>query len=1220
MVDLMSQVSAETRRAVRHQRYNQEDLRRDIGYGDSRRRLYGPEVNILSFSGNPRFGAVEGRIHFLANGPVEDYALSASMDTDGDIRVGYAANPAAHDPAEAAAHAARYAWFHERLAVDPTASIGHVELLPPQERHRLLVEWNTTEEPEDYDLDIVTRIRRVARATPDAMAAFDGHRRLDYASLTTEASALSRRLVDHDLRPGELCAVLTGRGVHVVTTMLGIWGAGGAYVPLDPQAPVDRNLALLADSRIRFIVADGANAARAGDFAGRLPTPARVIVLDAAADPDDDLLPPVPTTDEVAYVYFTSGSTGRPKGAMVHRHGMINHLVAKIDDLGMTADDSVVHSAPLTFDVSVWQMIAPLLTGGFTRIVDEDTAVDPFTLFELMAAEGVTILEVVPSFMRAALNGWRNGGDAAAAPTMPRFRWMIVNGEVLPPAMCVRWFEVFPHVDLINAYGTTECSDDVVHAVLTRDSRYDVTRVPIGPPLRNIRLYVLDDRLRPVPTGMPGELYVAGVGVGPGYVNDPARTAAVYLPDPFTSEAGARMYRTGDRVRYLTDGQLDFLGRRDFQVKIRGQRIDPGEVEAALRTADGVTDSVVVVRNGTDGHKFLVGYIAGTADDESVRAHIGRILPDYAIPSLLVSLPELPLNQNGKVDRKALPAVEDVRTTGATPPATPGEAVLCGIFAEVLGIGQVGVDESFFSLGGDSILSIEVVGRARKAGLTFTPRDMFELRTARALAARFETAIAETGTDHAAEATGDIPATPIMRFLAETGGPIAGVHQTTVVRVPPSNAEQVATAIQGIMDRHDVLRSTLHRGPLWSLEVPPAGAVSAQTVLRVLPAPDDGLDRAVHDEFTAARDWLDPDSGRMIRIVWFDGGTRPGRLLMVANHLVVDGVSWRILLADLAAAWTAGPDAVAAAPASFRHWAREQTVQAQLPHWAEELSTWQPPETLRSIATRRPDSTVDVAAGQQSITVELAPADTAPLLATVPAAFGADTQDILLASLAVALAETADGPVAIDLERHGRHDWGQSMDLSRTVGWFTSVVPVWFDIELNRAELGGTMVRAVKIVKERLRSLSADGIGYGLLRYLNPVTAPELANHHRSDVAFNYLGRMELADPSDERDWIPLADSWDLAEPGPDVAAAHALDIVAVIQGTGDDVRLRAVLSWPDGVLSEKRANDVADRWREALRAIASQVTEHGAGGLTPSDVSLLDISQEEIEEFEADF
>ncbi|THA72129.1 amino acid adenylation domain-containing protein, partial [Streptomyces sp. A0592] len=424
---------------------------------------------------------------------------------------------------------------------------------------------------------------------------------VSYGELVALASALSRRLVAAGVRPGSRVAMLCEPGIPFVTGILAVLGAGAAWIPLDLRAPRARTAALLDDSRPDVLyTGPGLHNTATELLAAASSTPA-VVTWDGTHDTEP--APPVGGGDDLAYIIFTSGSTGRPKGAMVHRAGMVNHLLAKIDDLGITSDDVVVHNAPVTFDISVWQMLSPLITGGRLLVVDRDTAADPQELFGRITTDHVTILEVVPSLLRAAIDSWQSG---TPRPPLDGLRSLMVTGETLPADLAATWGELEPGIPLVNAYGPTECSDDVTHAVIHAGSDIG-SRAPIGHAVRNTRLYVLDANLQPVPPGTPGELYVAGTGVGHGYLDNPTKTATTFLADPHATEPGTRMYRTGDRVRQRPDGQLEFLERTDHQVKIRGHRIELGEIETALRRLPGITDAAAAVHHGR-----LVAYLIGT--------------------------------------------------------------------------------------------------------------------------------------------------------------------------------------------------------------------------------------------------------------------------------------------------------------------------------------------------------------------------------------------------------------------------------------------------------------------------------------------------------------------------------------------------------------------------------------------------------------------------------
>ncbi|MER6106521.1 amino acid adenylation domain-containing protein, partial [Streptomyces sp. NPDC001832] len=487
------------------------------------------------------------------------------------------------------------------VAARPSDSVRSIGLLDAAEERDLLDEARPAHET--IETGVVERMRRHAAECPGATAVIDDRGPVCYGELVGRASGLARTLASTGVEVGTVVAVLAHRGAQAVTAILGITTAGGVYLPVDPKAPPARTLGLLRDAGCSLILADAAHLEAARRLAAEDTDQAlRVLPADAPADPLDGLVPIAGGPDDLAYVIYTSGSTGRPKGAMVHRRGMMNNLLCEAEAIGIDGPRTVASTAPLTFDISVWQMFVPLVFGGTVRAVPDEIVRDPSSLFALAADEGIDVLQVVPSLLQAAVDAWDDG----APPPALRLQCLAVTGESLPAALCFHWGARYPRIPLVNCYGPTECSDDVTHAVINAADLPADYRTPIGRAVRGSRLYVLNDALRLTPSGVVGELYVGGVVVGRGYLGDPLRTASTFVADPFSPEPGRRMYRTGDLVRRREDGQLEFLGRRDHQVKIRGQRIELGEIEHALQATGLVRGVAVVVREDVVGDKRLV--------------------------------------------------------------------------------------------------------------------------------------------------------------------------------------------------------------------------------------------------------------------------------------------------------------------------------------------------------------------------------------------------------------------------------------------------------------------------------------------------------------------------------------------------------------------------------------------------------------------------------------
>ncbi|ESV56956.1 thioester reductase domain protein [Mycobacteroides abscessus MAB_082312_2258] len=747
---------------------------------------------------------------------------------------------------------------------------------------------------------------------------------------------------------------------------------------------------------------------------------------------------------------------------------------------------------------------------------------------------------------------------------------------------------------------------------------------PIGSPVPGAALFVLDKWLRPAPEGVVGELYVAGNGVAPGYAHRSGLTASRFLACPFGGP-GSRMYRTGDLVQWGEDGQLQYLGRADEQVKIRGYRIELGEIQAALARLDGVEQAVVIAREDRPGDKRLVGYIMGTADPVEARSALAERLPAYMVPAAVVVLDALPLTVNGKLDKRALPAPE-YRSVGTDyrAPSGPVEKILADIYAQVLGVDRVGVDESFFDLGGDSILSMQVVSRARAAGVHCRPRDIFVEQTVSAVAA--VASLSDGGAGIVDDGIGPVLATPIIHWLQSVPGPVDQFNQTIVLQAPVGVTEDdVVVILQALLDRHATLRLRAESGDAsggWSLLVPDAGTVDARACLRVAESLSDA-------ELVAARSRLNPAAGAQLSAVWVPDSRQ---LALMIHHLAVDGVSWRILLEDLNIAWAqhhgGQPVQLPAGGTSFARWAalldehaRSQDVVATADAWREVAAV---PAALPAVMPG-----LDTYATAKTLSVSLDADTTRELLSEVPAAFHAGVQDILLIAFGLAWNEFLDSnttSIAIGVEGHGRQEElgtvaGQDIDLSRTVGWFTTKYPVslsvgglsWKEIADGSADLGPI----IKSAKEQLRALP-DPLTYGLLRYLNPdvdLSGPEPA------IGFNYLGRLGAgaADLTDDL-WRINEDSLSSAGVASSVSMPlmYTVDLNAGIVegGLGEEAgpHLRAGWTWAPSSVTEPQVQRLSQLWFEALAGICAYV-RGGGGGLTPSDIAPAQLSQQQIDE-----
>jgi amino acid adenylation domain-containing protein/non-ribosomal peptide synthase protein (TIGR01720 family) len=1083
----------------------------------------------------------------------------------------------------------------EALAGEPRWRLAAVPMLSAAERHQASVEWSAGEAGPS-ETGLVHRLFEAQAARrPEAVAVLCGERSLTYGQLDAWANRVAHRLLDSGIGLESRVAIFAERSPAVVAGVLGVLKAGGAYLPLDSQHPAERLEAVLAESAAAAVLTQKHLVERL-----RLPAGVPVLLLDdlTAGDGSRPSRPARAVSEgNLAYVIYTSGSTGRPKGVLLHHRGLSCLQAAQRGLLGIREDDRVLQFASLAFDASISEICMALISGAALVLAPREVLAAPAELERLIEKHAVTVATFPPTLL------------GVLPPRSASLRLVLSAGESCSAELAARWGR---ERTLINAYGPTEVT---VCSTMGRCDPDDPRPPALGVPIAPARVYLLDRLLRPVPIGAPGELYLAGEGVARGYLDDPGATASAFLPDPFDPVPGRRMYRSGDLARRRSDGGLAFLGRRDHQVKVRGHRVELGEIEAALSRHPGVRQAVVIARDEGDGRR-LVAYLVAEGEPapaaDELRGFLERRLPAPMLPAVFVTLTALPTTASGKVDRRALPAPERLRPDlekAFVPPRTPTESRLAEIWCQILGLERVGVEDNFFTLGGDSMLSLQVVSEARRRGIAITPKQAMEHPTVAALAAAAEAATPRPADR--APVAGDVPLLPIQRWFFERRLEEAE-HWNQAVLLRPRLAVDVAAlarAFGHLFAHHDALRLCFappdgSGRARQGLASPRVQAPFVRIDLRALPA------SAARRGLAAALDVLqtgfDLTRGPLARAAWLDlGGGSPGRLALVAHHLIVDVVSWRILLADLETAYRQllqGEAVRLGGPATpFMAWAVRLAAWAGADGLRDQAALWCEPREVPRLPIDNPGGG-NRQGSADAVRASLTREETRALLQEAAPAYRMRADEVMLTALARTVRGwVGAGPLWIDVEGHGREAPFDDVDLSSTVGWLTSSFPVALDVP-EEADAG----RALRTVKERLRRIPLHGLGYGVLRYL--AGSRELSELPAAEISFNYLGQLDAA--------LPAAALFEQApEPAgavrsPRGARSHLLEV----SGSILDGRLEMEWTYSESLHRRQTIERLAQGFLEDLRALLAHCRGGAGFGYTPSDFPLAALDQEALD------
>jgi amino acid adenylation domain-containing protein/non-ribosomal peptide synthase protein (TIGR01720 family) len=1119
-----------------------------------------------------------------------------------------------------------FARLLENIIENPRARLSELPHVSASERHQVMLEFNDSEGPKSEFQPVHRPIEMAARNAPDSVALVTSEGAVSYGELNCRSNKLARHLIARGVGIGATVATMLSRSFEMVTSLLGVLKTGAAYIPIDPGTPDGRIAAIASQARPRLALTEG------------LLTPKfdldrmELVTLDSRWGEiegyDDRDLGVEISPHSLAYVLYTSGTTGTPKGVMISHVALSEFLTGGPRAYGITASDRSFQFASLSFDASAEEIYGALVSGAALFLPAGASIAEPAAIIRECAEQQITILPMATAYWHEAVSAL----DAMRGLAASAVRNVIIGGESALPDKVQQWIAgPGRHIRLINSYGPTETA--IGASSWSPDSNWSVSRanlgVPIGRPIDNYILHVLDGDGRPTAIGITGELSIGGLGLGRGYWDDPGATAARFVPNNLASTAGSRLYRTGDLARRLPDGNIQFIGRADQQVKVRGFRIELGEIESVLSKNTSISETVVIVREDVPGDKRIAAYIVpkrGVGLTEAqLRSDLKQALPSYMIPAYFVFLDTLPINRSGKIDRRRLPlpSVSDAQLSEAWDrPVTPAEKTLERIWSGVLRLEEVGINHNFFELGGDSILSLQMIARARDAGIELTPRDVFQTPTIAELAS--VAASRYRAPDVGGAVAGEVALNPIQHWFFEQR--FEDPHHWNMALQfslrEKLRLEVIESAIERLIEHHPALRSTFKFGPGGPRQCVSGNCEEVpvrEVVLSGLSPTEEKA--AVQTATLEAQGSLNLTKGPIVRFVLFERGTgRPDDLLMIVHHLVVDAFSLRILAEDLdSLCFNLSQNRANDLPrkqGSINDWSAQllkfsasEKARSEAEFWVGLRSADVPRLPVDSVGANLEVTTVN-------LRTELSCNETASLIQRALGAYRAQTEDLLIAALAKVCCDWLGSEcVLMEMEAHGRESIGGEADLAATVGWFTSAFPVLLRIESNAGP-----GEIIKSVKQQLREVPNRGISYGALRYLeDELVSGEAATAAKAirealrslptpEISVNYLGQTDQT-----FDHLKVLSSHTVITSSARSANAyrsHLLEIDAMIAGG----RLRVDWRFSSDIFGVQTIERLAGSFTRLLRDLIAHCLSIEFGGFTPSDFPLAGLSQLDID------
>ncbi|GEO12156.1 non-ribosomal peptide synthetase [Segetibacter aerophilus] len=1095
------------------------------------------------------------------------------------------------------------------ISVNPIQKVGSIPILKKSEEHKLLIEFNDNKVAYPEDKSIVNLFEEQVSKTPFNQAVIFEEQKLTYAELNERANHLAHYLRTKGVREETLVPICIERSLELIVGILGILKVGGAYVPIDPKYPGHRIGFMLKDISADIILCSKNTKDNLShiSYIDTLVLDNDMGVFTAHASEN---LATASRPDSLAYIIYTSGSTGTPKGTMIEHKSVVS-LVRGVDFVSSTSDDVLLSTGSPSFDATTFEYWSMLLNGGQLILCNENNLLDKDLLKAEIQERGVNKMWFTSS--------WFNQLVDTDITVFEQLKTVLVGGEKLSEQHIEKMRSMYPAINIINGYGPTENTTFSL-TYLVKETEIKKA-IPIGKPLANRSAYIVDENGELVPIGVTGEICVGGPGLARGYLNNERLTGEKFVFNKFGADEAARMYKTGDLGCWSADGNIQYQGRIDDQVKIRGFRIELGEIESVLGKFDGILQNVVLAKEDKNGRKRLVAFVVsnGGFNKESAISYLSEKLPDYMVPAFWVEMTQLPLTSNGKVDKKALPDPEVTETAvkGFAEASTELQSKLVKIWQDLLDVESVGIDDNFFELGGDSILAIQFVSRARNVGIEVKVADVFTYQTISQLSKLLDSGgiVSPKDGGNSEDLAGSCGLLPVQQWYFETQQvELSHFNQSVLLSIDKSIDENILNqAIEQILKQHDALRFRYYQQDgEWKQEYSKAKVeVKIEELIYAESEDAGGQINKVADQYQRS---LDIEKGETVRVVLLKtpAAEKSNRLLWIIHHLVVDGVSWRLILEEfesaLAQTVSTGTATSHSKTSSYKQWydalekyGRSSTLLKQTPYWSK---------TVQSFKPFVPDfdySEKVTVAETNGFTLKLDADVTRSLLKEVPRVYHTEINDILLCALAKTLCNwTTKDQVVIGLEGHGREAIDTSIDISRTVGWFTSLYPVL----INMVDTNG-WDNLIKSVKEQLRQVPDKGVGFGVLRYINKEES--LQGSEPWDIQFNYLGQVDNVVRESAR--LSVASEPTGAGRSEKQVVSEKLSVNSHIKAG----QLVCVWRFSSKYFREETIRNLATSYLHDLSSLVTHCLEQGKNGAvyTPSDYGLgTAVSYEELDAF----